>query len=904
MKPLYLSLLIAFLLSISASGQKKREIKEKFYEAEMNVLYEEYNEALPGYLDLLKIFPENDNYRYRIGQCYLNTPGQKDKAIEYLEKAILNTDEKYKEGSFRETQAPVDAYYFLANAYRVNKQLDKALETYSIFKELLNPKVYNSDVVDKQMESCLNAKKLQQNPLFLKYSNLGEPVNTRFSDYNPVVSGDDTKMVFTRALQFFDGVFFSEKVNGTWSNPIDLTFQLGVDEDLYPCALSWDGTTLYLYKLDNYVGNIYISHFSNGMWSSVEKLNENINDKYWESHACVTKDENTMYFTSNRKGTFGGLDIYRSVKDSLGEWGPAVNLGPNINTEYNEETPFITEDEQTLFFSSYGHFNTGGYDILYSTLLDSVEWSKPLNMGYPINTPDDDLFYAVVKDGNFAYYSQYTDEGMGERDIFLLEIFSEEHPRKFILSGIVSINDIKWKIDETFRVYVVIYPAGDTIAVVKPNLETGEYFVEVIAGDYELVFSGTNLEKTSELISMSANQENDKIQIPTVELIPLDLIADFEVPDTSFIVTDNEPLILQLETENNSRLIVQYFQDSLLQKADTFYIVDTLFAYKAIPLVGDNKLIFTLTDQFGNETTKETEISFNPPIEKPVADLVSQSQKEEPSEELIYLLETLRNLAKSDDLIAVLENINLKDQEIGTSEELFEYLAKQSISKNELEEMVTIGANDGIIKIEDFRNFVAVNTEKDMSNIIHEVDLQKENIRTPDELMQYLTEKAGISSTFTEEEVKSIFIIDDLHNRDLLIAFKESLAKYAYGDLKEILDTLQVPGPEIQTSSQLFEYLFKQVEQKNIKEKDFQLLLYSIALNGNPEIKNLYNKLLIESDGELKSFLQTLNTEEMKITNAGDFKTRNARRRLAWGLSLVLVVSIFFYIKRRKKHKE
>ena len=949
MRPLYLSLLIAFLLSISASGQKKRELKEKFFEAESYILYEEYNEALPGYLDLLKIYPENDNYRYRIGQCYLNTPGQKDKAIEYLEKAILNTDEKYKEGSFRETQAPVDAYYFLANTYRVNKQLDKALEIYSIFKDLLNPKIYDSVVVNKQMESCLNAKKLQQNPLFLKYNNLGEPVNTRFSDYNPVVSGDGTKMVYTRALPFFDGVFFSEKVNGTWSNPIDLTFQLGVDEDLYPCALSWDGTNLYLYKLDNYVGNIYISHYSNGMWSLVEKLNENINDKYWESHACVTKDENTMYFTSNRKGTYGGLDIYRSVKDTLGEWGPAVNLGPNINTEYNEETPFITEDGQTLFFSSYGHFNTGGYDILYSTLLDSAEWSKPLNMGYPINTPDDDLFYAPAKDGNFAYYSQFTNEGIGERDIFLLEIFSEEHPRKFRLSGIVSIKDIKWKFDESFRVYVVSYPAGDTIAVVKPNLETGEYYVDVIAGDYELIFSGKNLEKTSELISMSANQENDKIHIPSVELIPLDLIADFEIPDTSFVVSDNKPLLLQLETENNSRLIVQYFQDSLLQKADTFYIKDTLFAYQAIPLEGDNQLKFTLTDQFGNQTIKETEISFIPPVKKPVADLISQSQKEEPSEELIDLLGTLKNLAKSDSLTAVLEGINLKDQEIGTSEELFEYLAKQSISKNELEEIVTVGANDGIIKIEDFRNFVAVNTDNDMSNIIHEVDLQKENISTPDELMQHLTEKAGISSIFTKEEVKSIFIIDDLHNRDILIAFKESLTKFAYGDLKEILDTLQIPGPEIQTSSQLYEYLSRQVEQKKIKEKDFQLLLYSIALNGNPEVKNLHNKLLIESDGELKSFLQTLNPEKMKITNAGDLidclfqksstekftsedvvniitkivsgsqldeekitgyisstkeKARNARRRIAWGLSLVLVAIIFFYIQRKKKHKE
>ena len=409
-----------------------------------------------------------------------------------------------------------------------------------------------------------------------------------------------------------------------------------------------------------------------------------------------------------------------------------------------------------------------------------------------------------------------------------------------MLSGMVSIKDIKWKIDDSFRVYIVSYPAGDTIAVVKPNLETGEYFVEVIAGNYELVFSGTNLEETRELISMSANQENDKIQIPSVELIPLDLIADFEVPDTSFSVTDNEPLILQLETENNSRLIVQYFQDSMLQKADTFYITDTLYAYKAIPLEGDNKLKFTLTDQFGNETIRETEISFNPPVEKPVADLVLQSQKEEPS----------------------------------------------------------------------------------------------------DELIQPITKKTDSSS---------VFVTNALHNRDMLIAFKESLAKYAYGSLKEILDTLQVPGPEIQTSSQLFEYLSKQVEQKNIKEKDFQLLLHSIALNGNPEIKNLYNKLLIESDGELKSFLQTLNTEEMKISNAGDLieyllqksstekftredvvnmitkivtgshldeekitgyisstkeKTRNARRRIAWGLSLVLVVIIFFYIKREKKRKE
>lgn len=949
MRPLYLSLVAAFFLSLSASGQSKRELKLKFIEAESSILYEEYNEALPGYLDLLEIYPENDNYRYRIGLCYLNTPGEKHKAIKYLEEAALNTDEKYKEGSFKETQAPVDAYYFLANAYRIDNQLDKALEIYAEFKKLLDPKVYDTVVVNKQIESCNNAKKLQQNPLFLKYNNLGDPINTRFSDYNPVVSGDGTIMVYTRALQFFDGVFFSEKTDGNWSIPVDLTFQLGVDEDLYPCALSWDGTTLYLYKLDDYVGNIYVSRYSNGMWSRVDKLNENINDKYWESHASVTKDENTIYFTSNRKGTYGGLDIYKSVKDSLGEWGPAVNLGPNINTEYNEETPFITEDGKTLFFSSYGHFNTGGYDILYSTLLDSAEWSKPLNMGYPINTPDDDLFFAPAKDGNFAYYSQYTDEGMGLRDIFLLEIFSEEHPRKFRLSGIVSIKNVNWKIDETLRIYVVNHLTGDTIAVIKPDLETGEYYVDVVAGNYELIFSGENLEETSKLISMTLNQENDKIKMPTVELTVLDMIADFQVPDTSFVVTDNEPLILQLETENNSRLIVNYFQDSILQKADTFDIRDTLFAYQVTPLEGDNHLVFTLTDQYGNQSIKETEILFKLPVKKPVAEIISVSQKEETPKELVDLLVTLKTLAKSDALIAILEEVDFKEQEIGTARELFEYLIKQSLPAGELDKIVTVGANEGLVSIEDFRDLVTVRAEGDMSTIIDEVDLQEENIYTPDELMQYLTEESFKSTTFTEQEVKSIFVTDELHTLDLLITLKETITKFASGNLKEILDTLQVPGPEIQTAPQLYEFLYQQAKQKKIKEKDFLLLLSSVVSNGNPEVKTLYNKLVQESDGELKSYLQTLDPEMIETTGATGLieyllqksstenfstedivniiaavvsgsqldekkitvyissikeKARNTKKRIAWGLSIIFVVIIFFYIQRKKKHQE
>ena len=181
---------------------------------------------------------------------------------------------------------------------------------------------------------------------------------------------------------------------------------LKVDQDLFPTSISKDGKTLYLYSSADYDGIIYTSKFENGTWSPLVKLNDNINTKYWESHATISHDDKKLYFTSNRKGTYGGLDIYVSKRDSTGDWGPAVNLGPVINTPYNEESPFLTSDDKTLFFSSRGHFNMGGYDIFYSTLLDNGEWSVPLNVGYPLNTTDDDVFFNPKNEGYEGYIAK------------------------------------------------------------------------------------------------------------------------------------------------------------------------------------------------------------------------------------------------------------------------------------------------------------------------------------------------------------------------------------------------------------------------------------------------------------------------------------------------------------------
>lgn len=505
----------ALFFSLTAQAQIYSQLysgrQEMFLEAEAYHLFEEYNEALPLYLELLKSQPGNSYLNYMAGICYLNIPGEKEKAIEYLEKAIENIDHRNRRPTYRTVNAPQDALFYLGNAYHINYQFGKALETYQKFREILNPSVYNYEIVDEHIQSTRNALESTLNPVFFLEENLGERINTRYSETNPVVSGNEKVLVFSRRLPFYDGVFFSEKTEeGEWSWPVEITPQIGSDGDCYPVSLSYDGTELYLYKSDDLIGNIYVSRFADGMWTRIRKLNDNINTRYWESHASISKDGNTLYFTSNRPGGYGGLDIYYSRRDSRGEWGPAVNLGPKINTPYNEDTPFITEDGNTLYFSSYGHYNIGGYDIFYSTLLDDGSWSVPLNAGYGINTPDDDHFFHPAANGIYAYVSRFDDEEGSSASIYRYEIFSGTHPRKFLLSGIMN-RQGGLAAGPTARIIVVDPSTGDTLQSARPDRLTGEYELKVEAGSWEVVFTEEGYEDITRLIDLAAGREGNEI---------------------------------------------------------------------------------------------------------------------------------------------------------------------------------------------------------------------------------------------------------------------------------------------------------------------------------------------------------------------------------------------------------
>jgi outer membrane protein OmpA-like peptidoglycan-associated protein len=426
-------LLLIVLVFLSASNtlfsqDTDVKLRELFLDGEYFFLSEDYEEALYSYNTLYKRgYADNANINYRIGQCYLNIPGEKNKSISYLEKATQDMVAKYSEGSFKETRAPYDAQFYLGNAYRITNQLDKAIAAYEKYKTLVDPKNTSAiKLANNEIESCNYAREMMKNTMVIKKVSLGRPVNTANRDYFPAVSGDESVLVYNSAQKFYQAIFFSKKVNKKWTNPINITPEVESDGNQYVSSLSFDGTELYLREEDKFQADLLVSKYENGKWSKSKPLNKNINTKYWEGNACVTLNGQILYFSSNRPGGAGALDIYKSEKQVNGEWGPAINLGSSINTEYNEDAPFITEDGKRLYFASQGHNTMGGYDVFYSEYNIDGTWSKPVNLGYSINTTDDELFYFPVKNGKIAYISGYLKEGYGSQDLFRLELAPTE----------------------------------------------------------------------------------------------------------------------------------------------------------------------------------------------------------------------------------------------------------------------------------------------------------------------------------------------------------------------------------------------------------------------------------------------------------------------------------------------
>lgn len=523
MKQVFTLITISLAIVFSLSSQEKADLKDTFQEAEFFILYEDYAEAVALYNKLVRNGFTNSYIDHRIGECYLHIPGQKHKSIPYLERAIENISDNIKEGSFNETKAPTRTLFYLGGAYQVTNQLDKAIEMYEKFKESLDVQdIYNIDYVDQQIQSCKNAKELMVKPLRVNKFNMGEVINNGFSNITPVISSDEKSIVFITKLQFYDAIFYAEKEGESWSTPINITPHLKSDGDLYPCYLSGESKTLLLFKYEGFSGDIYQSKFENGRWQAPKKLNKNINSRFLESHATLSSDGQTMYFVSDRKGGYGGFDIYKSVYNETKEtWGEAINLGPAINTSLDEETPQISEDGKVLFFSSQGHYNMGGFDIFQAHKIGENEWTDPVNIGYPINTTDDDLFYYPLRNGSIAYMSLFDEDSYGQKDIYRLDFSIPEKPSLVNVRGKVTLQDNQTDFNKNnFSIEVLDSAKVEIIERLNLDENTGNFSAELSAGSYRFIFKSKEYKQEIKTVIIPKDYNREELVV-NVELIPL-----------------------------------------------------------------------------------------------------------------------------------------------------------------------------------------------------------------------------------------------------------------------------------------------------------------------------------------------------------------------------------------------
>lgn len=388
-----------------------------------------YSQALNHFLKAQEFNPDNAVLNYKIGKCYLNSY-DKTKAAPYLEKSFM-LNPKVSTG----------IQYLLGQAYHINLEFDKAITAFKIYKESLSPEDLTKygKSIEKRIAESTYAKQLVKNPVRVFIDNLGSAINTIYPEYSAIINADESVICITSRrenttggkkaaddMMYFEDIYFSEKSGDTWSQATNPGKPMNSDDHDATVGLSPDGQTLLVFKSDR-GGDIYQCKKEGNEWSNPKSLSKEINSSFHESSASYGPDGRTLYFVSDKPGGYGGRDIYMSKKNDKEKWTEAVNLGSVINTEFDEEGVFMHPDGKTLYFSSKGHQTMGGYDIFKSVFTDG-RWSVPENMGYPINTPENDLFFTISASGLHGYYSSAMAGGYGEKDIYMITILGPEKP--------------------------------------------------------------------------------------------------------------------------------------------------------------------------------------------------------------------------------------------------------------------------------------------------------------------------------------------------------------------------------------------------------------------------------------------------------------------------------------------
>ena len=573
----YILFLILFLFSLQnfAQNKKKEPSKnyKKIYKAASNFFYfGNYRFALNEFLKLREQDSLNVEYNHKIGLCYLYTNIDKTKAVKYLEWVV------------KQDRFDPNAWYDLGRAYLYAYRINDAKNAFNKFINL-GYKDRNPIPAERQLEYCKNAEELMANPINVTFTNLGEEVNSPDPEYNPYIVGDESFIVFASkrdknygGAMDYEGfvpadVYFSQRVDNTWKKAKQLATTINSYMIEEPVGLTADGEKLLLY-FDNEFGkaDIFVSEGNGVNFKRAETFGDKLNSKSLESAATYSIDKKIVVFSSNRANSKGGLDLWMIQELPTGEWGNPVNLGDSINTPYNEDYPYFAPDGETLYFASTGHNSMGGYDIFKSKYnkVDNT-FSKPENIGYPINTPEDNTVISFSNSGKHAYIAAVRPEGLGYQDIYRVTFNDIEH-KKYLISGVIlnsennlfygnyadmtddvgfinyemdsifnnvneinkefnnynseilnKLEDFKKNVDNLPQVTIKVVNKKDNTVqgIYRPNKYTSKYIIIIEPGDYQFTYSCSGFHDVVKDFFIHDYENNSNIEDANVTLIPL-----------------------------------------------------------------------------------------------------------------------------------------------------------------------------------------------------------------------------------------------------------------------------------------------------------------------------------------------------------------------------------------------
>ena len=459
-------------------------------------------EALNTFRELQKNNPNNAVAHYYVGYCYYLLK-QSDKAKENLLKAEALT-----------TGVNPDTYLLLGKIYQTEEDFGKAAEEFTRVKSDKKAEMASIEEADVLLSQCENAKAKMAAPLNVIVTNLGAGINSKYDDKNPCITADASKLVFTTRRpdgtdapvdaqgdgRYFEDIYISnyDSVAKGFTSANGVSGSVNTKAHDACTGISPDGKQIFIYKNDVDVkesrgGDVFVSKINAGKWKTPEPIGKPIASSYWEGGACVSPDGKTYFFSSERDGGFGGSDIWMVEKISKKEWGKPVNLGADVNSKYDEAGMFLAPDGKTLFFCSNGPKSMGSYDV-FKTVLENGKWTPAESLGYPINSAAKEGQITLSADAKTAYVSSERKGGLGENDIYKIDLkdyaILEKDGKKKQGNGLSILKGTIREGFEGFGVSDVTVSvkdeSGALVASANTN-ENGEYFLTMMGGTYTLV---------------------------------------------------------------------------------------------------------------------------------------------------------------------------------------------------------------------------------------------------------------------------------------------------------------------------------------------------------------------------------------------------------------------------------